>query len=87
MNIPLVDLRKQYAPLKHAILGGIGRVFDGMQLFLGENVQTLEQEFAGFCGAQCGIGVADGTAALSIISLPICKKRLLILGTALATCL
>ncbi len=67
MNIPLVDLRKQYAPLKQEILGGIERVFDGMQLFLGENLQTLEKEFARFCGAQCGIGVADGTAALSII--------------------
>ncbi len=67
MNVPLVDLRKQYAPLKDEILAGIGRVFDGMQLFLGENVQALEKEFAQFCGAQYGIGVSDGTAALQII--------------------
>lgn len=67
MNIPLVDLRKQYAPLKNEILSGIEHVLDGMQLFLGENVQALENEFAQFCGARHGIGVSDGTAALHII--------------------
>jgi dTDP-4-amino-4,6-dideoxygalactose transaminase len=67
MNIPLVDLRKQYAPLKNEILSGIEHVLDGMQLFLGENVQALEREFAQFCGVRHGIGVSDGTAALHII--------------------
>ena len=67
MNIPLVDLRKQYAPLKDEILAGIARVLDGMHLFLGENVQALERVFAAFCGAQHGIGVSDGTCALHII--------------------
>lgn len=67
MNIPLVDLRKQYAPLKDEILSGLERALDGMHLFLGENVQALEREFAQFCGARHGIGVSDGTAALHII--------------------
>lgn len=67
MTVPLVDLRKQYAPLKEEILAGISRVLDGMQLFLGENVQGIEKEFAQFCGTSYGIGVSDGTAALHII--------------------
>jgi dTDP-4-amino-4,6-dideoxygalactose transaminase len=67
MNVPLVDLRKQYAPLKEEILSGIEHVLEGMQLFLGENVQGLEKEFAQFCGAVHGIGVSDGTTALHII--------------------
>lgn len=67
MNIPLVDLKKQYAPLKDEILTGISQVLDGMQLFLGENVRALENEFAKFCGATCGVGVSDRTAALQII--------------------
>jgi dTDP-4-amino-4,6-dideoxygalactose transaminase len=67
MNIPLVDLRAQYAPLKEEILAGIAKVFDGMQLFLGENVQALEKDFAEYCGASYGIGVSDGTDALQII--------------------
>jgi dTDP-4-amino-4,6-dideoxygalactose transaminase len=67
MTIPLVNLRKQYAPLKDEILPGIEKVLEGMQLFLGENVQALEKEFAHFCGAEYGVGVSDGTAALQII--------------------
>jgi dTDP-4-amino-4,6-dideoxygalactose transaminase len=67
MTIPFVDLRKQYAPLKGEILSGIEHVFEGMQLFLGENVQALEKDFAQFCGAGYGVGVSDGTAALHII--------------------
>jgi len=67
MNIQFVDLRKQYAPLKEEILSGIAQVLDGMHLFLGENVQQLEKDFAQFCGAAHGIGVSDGTAALNII--------------------
>jgi dTDP-4-amino-4,6-dideoxygalactose transaminase len=67
MNIQFVDLRKQYAPLKAEILSGIERVLDGMHLFLGENVQQLEKDFAEFSGAAHGIGVSDGTSALNII--------------------
>jgi dTDP-4-amino-4,6-dideoxygalactose transaminase len=67
MNIPFVDLRKQYAPLKQEILSGIERVLDGMQLFLGENVQQLEKDFAQFSGAAHGIGVSDGTTALQLL--------------------
>ncbi|CAG0942286.1 partial UDP-2-acetamido-2-deoxy-ribo-hexuluronate aminotransferase, partial [Candidatus Brocadiaceae bacterium] len=67
MNIPFVDLRKQYAPLKQEILSGIERVLDSMQLFLGENVQQLEKDFAQYSGVAYGIGVSDGTTALQIL--------------------
>ena len=67
MNVPLVDLKKQYAPLKDEIMAGFGRVLDSMQLFLAENVQGIEKEFTEFCGVNHGVGVSDGTAALQII--------------------
>jgi dTDP-4-amino-4,6-dideoxygalactose transaminase len=67
MDIPLVDLRQQYQPLKDEILAGIAQALDGMHLFLGENVQAFERDFARFCGAKHGIGVSDGTSALHII--------------------
>jgi dTDP-4-amino-4,6-dideoxygalactose transaminase len=67
MTIPLVDLHAQYVPLKDEIIAGMEKVFESMHLFLGENVQALEKNFAQFCGAQYGIGVSDGTAALQII--------------------
>jgi dTDP-4-amino-4,6-dideoxygalactose transaminase len=66
-NIPFVDLKKQYAPLKEEILEGISRVLDGMYLFLGENVQAFEKEYAAFCKAKHGVGVSDGTNALHLI--------------------
>lgn len=67
MNIQFVDLHRQYEPLKEEILSGIAQVLDGMHLFLGENVQQFEKDFASFCGASYGIGVSDGTSALAII--------------------
>ncbi len=67
MAIPLVNLKKQYAPLKEEIIAGIEHVFEGMMLFLGENVQAVEKEFAQFCGAGYGVGVSDGTSGLHII--------------------
>lgn len=65
--IPLVDLKKQYQPLKEEILARIAEVLEGMQLFLGENVQALEREFADLCGTRYAIGVSDGTTALHLI--------------------
>lgn len=67
MKIQFVDLRKQYAPFKEEIISGIEKVLDGMQLFLGENVQQLEKDFAEFSDADYGIGVSDGTGALHVI--------------------
>ncbi len=67
MPIPLVDLRKQYEPLQKEILAGFEHVFESMHLFLGENVQSLEREFAQYCGVTHGIGISDGTTALHII--------------------
>ena len=67
MNIPLVDLRAQYLPLKEEIFERIDLILDSMHLFLAENVQGLEVEFAQFCGTRHGIGVSDGTSAISII--------------------
>jgi dTDP-4-amino-4,6-dideoxygalactose transaminase len=67
MNIPLVDLRAQYGPLKDEIIRGMEQALEGMHLFLGENVQAFEREFAEFCSVKHGIGVSDGTGALHII--------------------
>lgn len=66
-SIQFVDLKAQYAPLKEEILAGISQVLDGMHLFLGENVQAFDKEFADFCGVKHGIGVSDGTSALHVI--------------------
>ena len=41
MRIPLVDLKTQYEDIKEEVLTEIAQVFDGMQLFLGKNVQSV----------------------------------------------
>jgi len=66
MRIPLVDLNKQYQSLKDEILAEIGETLDGMQLFLGKNVQTFESDFAAYCSTDYAIGVGSGTDALHL---------------------
>lgn len=66
MSIPLVDLGAQYRPLKAEILSRVAEVLEGMQLFLGPNVQALEREFAEIAGTAYAVGVSDGTTALQI---------------------
>src|SRR2546426_9294685 len=37
-----------------------------MQLFLGPQCQTFEQDFATYCGCQFGVGLSNGTDALAL---------------------
>jgi dTDP-4-amino-4,6-dideoxygalactose transaminase len=66
MNVPLVDLHAQYEPLQKDILDRITEILQGMRLFLGPNVQALEQEFTAYAETEHAIGVSDGTAALQL---------------------
>jgi dTDP-4-amino-4,6-dideoxygalactose transaminase len=66
MRIPFVDLKNQYQNIKEDVLSEMSQVLDGMQLFLGKNVQTLESDFAAYCGTEFAIGVSSGTDALYI---------------------
>ena len=66
VSIPFVDLKSQYKKIKEEVLAEISQALDGMQLYLGKNVQTLEADFAKFCGTDFAIGVGSGTDALHI---------------------
>jgi dTDP-4-amino-4,6-dideoxygalactose transaminase len=66
MRIPLVDLKTQYQGIKEEVLAEIGQALDGMQLFLGKNVQAVESRFAAYCGTDFAIGVGSGTDALHV---------------------
>jgi dTDP-4-amino-4,6-dideoxygalactose transaminase len=66
MQIPLVDLRAQYAEIKDEIVTAIEDVLSGMQLFLGPQTRSFEEEFAALCGTRYGVGVASGTEALTL---------------------
>ena len=66
MPIPFVDLKKQYQSIKEEVLARIAESLDGMQLFLGDNVQAFEAEFARYCGTEFAIGMGSGTEALHV---------------------
>jgi dTDP-4-amino-4,6-dideoxygalactose transaminase len=66
MTIEFVDLKRQFQPLREEIMSRIEQVLAGMNLFLGENVYRLEEEFAAYCGVPHAIGVASGTDALHL---------------------
>lgn len=66
MSIPLIDLKTQYQQIRQEVQLAVSQALDSMQLFLGPNVQQLEEDFANYCGAQHAIGVANGTEALSL---------------------
>jgi dTDP-4-amino-4,6-dideoxygalactose transaminase len=65
-EIPLVDLRAQYAPIKDEILAAIADVLDSMHLLHGPQQRMFEEEFAGYCGCREAIGTSNGTDALEL---------------------
>lgn len=65
-EIPLVDLRRQYASIRHEIDEAVARVLGSGQFALGPEVAAFEREFADYCGAAHGIAVNSGTSALHL---------------------
>jgi dTDP-4-amino-4,6-dideoxygalactose transaminase len=67
--IPVLDLKAQYNSLRGEIDDALSRVLERGIFILGEEVGAFEQEFATYCGAPYGIGVASGTDALHLAML------------------
>jgi len=64
MQVPLLDLKPQYAPLAAEIQAAIGRVCASQHFILGAAVRELEAAIAPYSGCRFGIGVSSGTDAL-----------------------
>jgi len=64
MNVPFLDLKRQYEAIKEEIDASIKRVVDSQRFILGSEVKELENEIADYCGVKHAIGVASGTDAL-----------------------
>lgn len=64
MQIPLIDLKRQYAALAEEIEQALRRVLTGGQYIMGPEVKALETEIAHYCGVPHAVGVASGTDAL-----------------------
>src|SRR5207302_6791163 len=65
-EIPLVDLRAQYATIRDEVRAAIDEVLERMQLTIGPNVRAFDQEFATYVGTKHSIGVGSGTDALQL---------------------
>jgi dTDP-4-amino-4,6-dideoxygalactose transaminase len=63
-QIPLVDVRAQYAPLLDELKERVAEVLDSGRFILGPNVRAFEEEAAAYLGVGNAIGVANGTDAL-----------------------
>lgn len=67
MQIPLVDLKAQYASIQTEVASAIQTVLTEGSFILGPAVASFEQNFAHFCQAKHCLGVASGTDALQLI--------------------
>jgi dTDP-4-amino-4,6-dideoxygalactose transaminase len=65
-SIPLLDLTRQYQPLREPIQTAISAVIESQRFILGAGVERFEQRFADYCGARYAIGCASGTDALEL---------------------
>jgi dTDP-4-amino-4,6-dideoxygalactose transaminase len=63
-NVPLLDLKAQYAQIRAEVLPVIEEVCATQRFILGEHVLALEAEVAAYCGSGVGVGVSSGTDAL-----------------------
>jgi dTDP-4-amino-4,6-dideoxygalactose transaminase len=63
-NVPFVDFKRQYAPLRETLHQAACRVIDSTHYIGGEEVTAFEQEMAACLGAQEVCGVACATSGL-----------------------
>lgn len=68
MQVPLLDLKKQYETIREEIRPAVDEVMDSQYFIGGPNVQALENEAGDYCQCRFATGVSSGTDAL-IVSL------------------
>jgi len=66
MQVKLLDLQAQYAPLREEIRAAMDAVCDTQALILGPHVAKFEANLAKYCGTKHAVGVTSGTDALLV---------------------
>lgn len=67
MQIPLLDLKAQYAGIREEIREAMDGVCDAQYFILGEKVAAFEAQIAEYCGVPGACGVSSGSDALLIV--------------------
>jgi dTDP-4-amino-4,6-dideoxygalactose transaminase len=63
-SVPMLDLQRQYLGIRSEVMAAIEKVCASQRYILGAEVEALEREIAGFCGAREAVGCSSGTDAL-----------------------
>ena len=66
MQVPLLDLKAQYAPIKSEVVNAILEVIESHQFIQGPQVKECEAAIAEYTGCSHAVGVSSGTDALLI---------------------
>lgn len=66
MEVRVWGYLKEYTEDKATILKAVEEVFESGQLILGEKVQLFEKSYAAYCGVDYGVGVDNGTNAITL---------------------
>ncbi|MFA5356528.1 MAG: DegT/DnrJ/EryC1/StrS family aminotransferase [Candidatus Omnitrophota bacterium] len=72
-RIPMLDLKKQAAPIRAELEDAVRRVMDNNNFILGSEVDEFERDAQRYCGVNYAVGVCNGTDAirLSLLALGI----------------
>lgn len=65
-NIPVLDLKKQIAPIRKEVDEALKRVIDNTAFILGKEVEEFEGEVIKYCKVKYAIGVSNGTDAIKL---------------------
>lgn len=66
MQVPLLDLRMQYAPLEAEIIDMLRELCASQMFILGRRVEEFESRLAAYCTTPAAVGVSSGSDALLI---------------------
>jgi dTDP-4-amino-4,6-dideoxygalactose transaminase len=66
MQVPLLDLKAQYATIREEVLRAIGDVCESQYFALGPPVSEFEERIAQYIGCKYAVGVSSGTDALLV---------------------
>lgn len=64
MQVPLLDLKAQFAPIRQEILSAVTEVMDSQIFRDGPKVEQIEKEVASYCRCRYAVGSSSGTDAI-----------------------